>query len=77
MDVVAKEMTVHAADERANYEYPLYIYILFPHGGAVESMDPKNEKTSYGKRDSPGISCCWYSRRAAGNKACWIIILVR
>ena len=31
-----------------------YLYILFPHGGAVATMDPHNEQTAYGKRDSPG-----------------------
>lgn len=30
------------------------MYMFFPHGGAVASMDPNNERTSYSKIDSPG-----------------------
>jgi hypothetical protein len=46
---IAVEMKVGTEDPKAGY-----MYMFFPHGGAVESMDPKNERSSYGKRDSPG-----------------------
>jgi hypothetical protein len=46
---IAVEMKKGKEDPKAGY-----MHMFFPHGGAVESMDPKNERSAYGKRDSPG-----------------------
>lgn len=60
--VVAREMAVHAADPKASF-----MYILFPHGGVLHTMDPDNEKTSYGKRDSPGDLLLLVSKKGDGE----------